>query len=531
MRRVGLLVIGVSVGLLGPGSPAFAAPTPTTASAAAPETVCTVSDKSLVELSGMVAMPDGGYAVANDSNDQAAAMRVSFLDSKCKLIRFVPYPAASPARDPEDLAATSDGTLWVADIGDNVPIGGNPKVNRRETVALWKFPAGGGAPIIHRLTYPDGPHDAEALLFGPGDVPVIVTKEPGGAAQIFEASEPLQPNTRQGVPLKNVGTFKPKATGTPNPLGPVGQTLVTGGAQTLDRKRVALRTYSDAYEWDVSGGDVVKAITKSEPRITPLPNEPQGEAIAYSTDGKSFLTCSDQTVPTKLLRYQTALNAVPAAAAQTTTAKKADLRPWYKKLTLPQVINIVGGVGVLGLILVVIGLIGIKRSRKARRVESEASAKRPSAGGDAAANKQRSSTVSAASPPPPTRGGGGPVEPRGKEYGQPARGGGVYGGGNVHGAASGPGTASAPGGGRGAASAPGGGRGAAGVPGSGSAHGSGKVRGEGTGNVYGAGRPQAGGGVYGGDGGGYAQPGYDRGGGRQEFSQPGYHIGYGGGDH
>src|SRR3712207_6972861 len=52
--------------------------------------------------------------------------------------------------------------------------------------------------------------------------------------------------------------------------------------------KVVLRTYSDALEWDVSGGDVLAALT-GKPRVTPLPDEPFGEAITYSRDGKSLL--------------------------------------------------------------------------------------------------------------------------------------------------------------------------------------------------------------------------------------------------
>src|SRR5262249_14060429 len=158
-----------------------------------------------------------------------------------------------------------------------------------------------------------------------------------------------------------------KATGTPNFLGPTGQILVTGAAQSPDRKRAMLRTYSDAYEWDVPDGDVVKAITTTEPRITPLPNEPHGESITYSSDGKTFLTCADQHGPSKILRYRPVSSAAQPGAAHSKTAKKVDTRAWYKKLSLPQIIDMVAGVGVLGLILVVIGVIGIRQSRKSRQ--------------------------------------------------------------------------------------------------------------------------------------------------------------------
>ncbi len=429
MRRVGLLVIGAWVGVVGLQTPALAEPSPAPLPSAVPgETVCTINDPRLVELSGIVALPDGGYVVENDSNEQAAAMRVFFLDSKCKLSRQLTYPTA--ARDPEDLAVASDGTVWVADTGDNFT---NPPKDRRETIALWKVPPGGGAPIVHRLTYPDGAHDAEALLFGPGDVPIIVTKDPSGTAQLYQPTEALAPNTRQGVQLKNVGSWKPRRTGTANFLGPAGQVLVTGAAQSPDRKRFVLRTYSDAYEWDAPDGDIVKAI-KGEPRITPLPNESQGEGITYSPDGKSFLTCADQTGPSKILRYQPASGA-PAAAATKAPAKKADTRSWYKKLTLPQIIDIVAAIGVLGLILVVVGVIGIRRSRKARRQTAKAAKGKDSQPADSASRDEDErptaylSSVSADQPPPRT--GGTYGSGSGGSYAQPGYGGSgnVYGGG------------------------------------------------------------------------------------------------------
>jgi hypothetical protein len=418
MRRVGLLVIGAWVAVVGLQTPALAEPSPTPLPSAVPgATVCAINDNRLVELSGIVALPDGGYVVENDSNEQAAAMRVFFLDSKCKLGRQLSYPTA--ARDPEDLAVASDGTVWVADTGDNFT---NAPKDRRDTIALWKVPPGGGAPILHRIAYPDGPHDAEALLFGPGDVPIIVTKDPSGTAQLYQPTEALQPNTRQGVPLKNVGSWKPRRTGTANFLGAAGQVLVTGAAQSPDRKRFVLRTYSDAYEWDAPDGDIVKAI-KGEPRITPLPNEPQGEGITYTPDGRSFLTCSDQTGPSRILRYQPASGA-PAATAQK-PAKKADTRAWYKKLTLPQIIDIVAAVGVLGLILVVVGVIGIRQSRKARRQAAKTAKARDSQPVDGAGSEDDErptaylSSVSADQPPP---------RPDGGSYAQPG-----YGSGNVYG--------------------------------------------------------------------------------------------------
>ena len=413
MRRAGVLVIGVGAVLFGLGTPAVArepSPTPT---APPGEAVCTFSDSRLIELSGILALPDGGYVVHTDSNENQSLIRVFVLDSKCRIVRTIQYPASNPARDPEDIAVDSTGAMWVADIGDNP----NAK-ERRRTVALWKLPAGAnGLPVIHRLAYPDGQHDAEALLFGPNDLPIIVTKEGSGTARLYQATGPLEANNTTGVPLKEVGTFKPTRTGTPNLLGGPGNVVVTGAATSPDRKRVALRTYSDAYEWDVPDGDVVKAITTKQPRVTPLPREPLGEGIAYTADGKSFVTVSDQTAPTQMLKYQPAVGA-SAAPPVKKKAPAPPARPWYKKLTLPEIINIVAGFGLLGLILVVVGVVGIQMSRKRRRSGSTGDAA-PATGKATAAmaagkaappspdtpESERPtavmSTVSAEPPPPP----------------------------------------------------------------------------------------------------------------------------------
>jgi hypothetical protein len=359
VRRIWVVVMVTGL-LAGTSGPAWAepSPTPSAGAATAGETVCGIEAAPAVELSGLVAT-DTGYVAINDSNDLSSAMRIFFFDRDCQLTRSVSYPVPG-ARDPEDLAAAPDGTLWVADTGDNFT---NAADNRRQTVALWRLAPGSSTPVINRLTYPDGPHDAEALILDGQGAPVIVTKEPSGTAGLYVPTGPLEPNTTAGVPLRKAGTFTPSRSGTPGFLGFIGQGLITGGATATDGKRVALRTYTDAYEWDTPDGDVVKAITTGTPRSTPLPNEPQGESIAYSRDGASLLTVSDQEGPTQLLRYQPAepRPSTRSTAADTTEAR--NIRGPGENLSLDQVLYLTGAVGVLGLILAAVGVLRLRRSR------------------------------------------------------------------------------------------------------------------------------------------------------------------------
>ena len=54
----------------------------------------------------------------------------------------------------------------------------------RATVALIALRPDGSA-TLYRLTYPDGPHDAEALLLAPDGTPYIVTKEIAGRERVY----------------------------------------------------------------------------------------------------------------------------------------------------------------------------------------------------------------------------------------------------------------------------------------------------------------------------------------------------------
>jgi hypothetical protein len=381
MRRLGLVVSAVcgaiAVGSAGVtlATPAVArtpahapvrAPAPSPSGPAAQgagQPVCTVTSKDVLELSGLVAT-DTGYVAINDGNDNAPE-KIFKLDNQCKLVSSVGY-APGDARDPEDLAVAPDGTIWVADVGDND--------SKRTTVALWKV-TGNKAPVAHRVTYPDGARDAEAMLLGADGVPIIITKEtPGRPAGIYVPSAALVANSQNGVPLRRVGQITLPSSDTPNGIGPLGRMVVTGGAKSPDGKRVVLRTYADALEWDVpADGDVVKALTTGKPRITPLPNEPQGESITYSRDGKSFVTVSDlpQGRTTPLLRYTPASGAAPAAqqtaAGGDANNASAEGGGFFSDLTLDDITYLIASIGVLGLLLVLVGVFAIRKSRRDRR--------------------------------------------------------------------------------------------------------------------------------------------------------------------
>jgi hypothetical protein len=204
--RVRSVTLAVLLGLFF-AAPAAADPVP------APVPACTITDPRLAEVSGMVA-DDAHWYVVNDGGTSA---KVWVLGKDCQVQDSI-VGAVDPY-DVEDLARGPDGTFWLSDTGDND--------EDRDTIALISLtPAGEAA--IHRVTYPDRQHDAEALLLDRAGVPYIFTKNPLGTADVYRPAGPLA--SPGPTPLEHVATVRLTSTDTPGGPVPgfVGSVVVTG---------------------------------------------------------------------------------------------------------------------------------------------------------------------------------------------------------------------------------------------------------------------------------------------------------------
>ena len=154
--------------------------------------------------------------------------------------------------DWEDLAATATGTtgqpdLYVGDIGDNN--------SSRSTIAVYRLVE----PVVDAglsnastevsdftkfiFAYPDGAHDAEALLIDPptGDL-YVVTKATDGKSKVYRAAAPLQAS-EVPVLLAKVGKLQFGQGALP------GDMQVTAGEVSSDGRLVGLRTRTAAFAW------------------------------------------------------------------------------------------------------------------------------------------------------------------------------------------------------------------------------------------------------------------------------------------
>jgi hypothetical protein len=235
------------------------------ATPAPPQVVMTLQDPTLLESSGL-AVSATHPGVLWTHNDGGSVAQVLAVDRHGSTVATVTLAGIDPY-DPEALAPGTDGqgrpALFLGDLGDNR--------RSRPDVSVFRFReptrlADATVPARwYRFTYPDGPHDAEALLVDPDGRILVATKAISGAA-LYQAPRKLVAEA-QG----------------PNVLTRLADVpaLVTDGAYLPDG-RFVLRTYTSVYVYDRPGHEVARA---------PLPSQPQGESVA--ADGDRLLVGSE----------------------------------------------------------------------------------------------------------------------------------------------------------------------------------------------------------------------------------------------
>ena len=243
---------------------------------------------ALTELSGLVASRrrPGVFYAHNDSGDGPRLFAITLegaLEGEHELL-------GAKAVDWEDIAAgpcAAGDCLFVADIGDNARKRAEVVIYRVDEAVLAAPEGKAVEAAALRVTYPDGPHDAETLLADPanGDL-FVVTKEESGPSLVFRL--PSSASTEEATTLELVAQLTLPAS---------GNRLATGGDTHPCAPRFLLRTYTRAYEFrGPPGGSLLEAFATA-PTAVPVEPEVQGEAIAYLPGGGGFVTISEGKGP------------------------------------------------------------------------------------------------------------------------------------------------------------------------------------------------------------------------------------------
>jgi hypothetical protein len=228
-------------------------------------TVLTIHDPRIQESSGLVRSVRHPTLLWTH-NDGGSTAEIYGINTKGRTVAQITLRGIDPY-DPEALSRGVDDhgpALFLGDIGDNG--------ERRKNVSVFRVtePKSLGRTTIKstwfRFKYPDGPHDAEALLIDPRDGRLwIATKSPsiGG---LYVAPRKLVTESHGTNKLHRVADVP---------------ALTTDGA-FLPNGKFVLRTYSSGFLYDAPG--------KLREELT-LPIQPQAESVAL--DGKRLLLGSE----------------------------------------------------------------------------------------------------------------------------------------------------------------------------------------------------------------------------------------------
>ncbi|ONI71515.1 hypothetical protein BWI15_15160 [Kribbella sp. ALI-6-A] len=307
LRTVLTVTAASLLSLTGAALPAGAIPTSATTGAAglvgaeraadpppAPKRRFTIRDDRVDDSSGLARSQkyEGIWWTVNDAGENAV---VHGIDATGKV--RVELGLKATVKDVEAISVDRNGTIYVADIGDN-------KKNR-DMIEVYTIPEPSALedesavrPRRYDFEYPDGAHDAETMLIDPGTGRLFfVTKVASGKSGIYAAPEQA---SREGTnELTKIAD------------GPAG---VTDGVFLPDGSQVVLRSLTDlaTMEWGDEPNVIARTATPSA----------QGDAVGLSDSGDSVLIGSktsavyDIAVPSrKPAAAPTSPKATPAPAA------------------------------------------------------------------------------------------------------------------------------------------------------------------------------------------------------------------------
>ena len=186
--------------------------------------------------------------------------------------------------DWEDIAIGSgpvegESYVYIADMGDNNAVRTSVRIirfiepdlsgNHANSITVTNFD-------IVNFQYPSGARDAEALLVHPQTKDLIIMTKRDELTRVYKLEYPYNQSMNKAI---FVGSLPFKK-------------LVAGDISS-DGQRVVVKNKSTIFYWELSENNFYKTIFQQAPKTITYIQEPQGESIAFSKDGKSYYTISE----------------------------------------------------------------------------------------------------------------------------------------------------------------------------------------------------------------------------------------------
>jgi hypothetical protein len=241
-----------------------------------------IENEAITEASGLAESRNnkGLFWTHNDSGD---ANRLFLFDENGK-DKGTFYIDQATNRDWEDLdMVTINNTpyIYIADTGDN-----DEKHNKKYIYRI-KEPkiTPSLKPIVDTLrgvekilvNYPDKNRNAEALFIDQKTYDIYIISKFEDSVQVYQVPYPqslTQPNTAKAV-LKLPISY------------------VTAATISLDNQEILVKNLDNIFYWKRKKEETIVAVLKRPATILPYTKEPQGEAIAFATNGSGYFTVSE----------------------------------------------------------------------------------------------------------------------------------------------------------------------------------------------------------------------------------------------
>lgn len=287
LGRAAALVAGVLVAVVGPGAiPAGAA-----RDADDPVVDRVVRIPELIESSGLARSErhDGILWSHNDSGDVARIFAIGRDGHAAAVVRL----AGIDAVDVEAIQALpepdGDPLLVIGDIGDNKGVRTGPRgsSDARPELYVIREPArlrDATVPVLTRirLTYPDGPHDAEALLADPRTRRLYVVTKGLFGGRVYAVPRSVWPGRGAALPLGGGSAVRLEARLVRQDAVPLS--LVTDGV--IDASgHVFVRSYGTLA--DLGLIDDLGSGSSGRRASTRLPDQDQGESLTLTAPDAS----------------------------------------------------------------------------------------------------------------------------------------------------------------------------------------------------------------------------------------------------
>ena len=247
-----------------------------------------LNNKAINEASGMVMSMQNKNAfwTHNDSGDGS---KIYLINDKAEY-KLTCTISDAINRDWEDIAIWKDpisgkNNIFIADIGDNqasypfytIYMVEEPSVSLLNDITISKSNK-------IKFKYSDGQRDAESLLSDPvsGDLYIVTKREVN--VSLYKITYP----------------FSYTDTMTAEKVLTMPFSYIVGGDISRDGSEILLKTYQKIYYWHRKLGKTITETLTENPTEIPYNPEPQGEAICWSSDGKSFFTLSEES-PFKII--------------------------------------------------------------------------------------------------------------------------------------------------------------------------------------------------------------------------------------